>query len=157
MPQEAPVKPLLTDTIEAGKRWLLARVDHGDHCPLCGQMAKVYKRKINATMARTLITLWNVAERDFAHGPSLPGDTHEISQLVWWGLVEEESRARPDGGQAGWWRITDAGISFVMGTASVPKYARIYDGRRLGHEGDPVDIKDALGTKFSYEDLMRGV
>lgn len=151
------MKPAITDTIQAGKVWLISKLDNGEHCPLCGQMAKIYKRKINATMARTLITLWRSAGGEFAHGPSLPGDTHEISQLVWWGLVEEEARVRPDGGRAGWWRMTDKGIAFVRGGLNVPKYAKIYDGRVLGFDGDPVTVRDCLGSKFDYSELMRGI
>lgn len=140
------------------KTWLRSRLEKGERCPLCTQHAKIYKRKINSTMARTLITLWRTADFDFAHGPSLPGDTHEISQLVWWGLVEEESRVRPDGGRAGWWRITSRGARFVKGLITVPKYAEIYDSRLL--KLDPttmVTIKDALGSRFNYSELMSGV
>lgn len=147
----------LTDTIAAGKAWLLARLDAGEHCPLCGQMAKMYRRKINATMARTLITFYRTAGMDFFHAPELAGDTHEISQLVWWGLVEEEARARPDGGRAGWWRVTTKGRAFVLGVLNVPKYAKIYDSKVYNLEGDPITIKDALGSKFSFQELMFGV
>lgn len=147
----------VNDTIAQGKAWLRARLDKGDHCPLCNQMAKMYKRKINSTMARALINLWNLCGRSFGHGPSLPGDSHEISQLVWWGLIEEESRIRPDGGRAGWWRITDKGELFVTGQLNVPKYAKIYDGNVFGLEGDPTNIQDALGSKFNYEELMEGI
>lgn len=140
------------------KEWLRERVDDGEYCPLCTQYAKVYRRKINSTMARALIALWrHDARPEFTHGPSLPGDTHELSQFAWWGLIEEEKVKRPDGGRAGFWRLTNEGEAFVRGQMTVQKYARIYDGRCLGLDGDPVSIQDALGNKFNYDDLMRGI
>ena len=36
----------------------------------------------------------------------------------------------------------------------VQKYARIYNDCCLGLEGDLVGIRDALGTKFDYDELM---
>lgn len=77
--------------------------------------------------------------------------------MVHWGLIEEEPIVRPDGGRAGWWRITPFGQQFVLGNSTVPKYARLYDGRCLGLEGVPVTIRDCLGTKFNYADLMAGI
>lgn len=130
-------------------------VDQGHPCPCCTQFAKVYRRKINATMARALISLWRTSDHQFVHAPSLPGDTHEMSQLVWWGLIAEEAARREDGGRAGWWRVTDLGERFVLCQARVPKYARIYDGRCLGVHGDLVSIRDCLGDRFDYGELMR--
>lgn len=129
-------------------------VDEGAHCPCCTQFAKVYKRSINSTMARCLITIWRAAPFDFVHVPSLPGDTHEVSQLAWWGLVEEELKVRLDGGRAGWWRITEHGKRWLHGSATVPRYARIYDHRLLNLVGDPITAEDALGTKFDLRQLM---
>lgn len=133
-------------------------LDEGHKCPVCTQHAKIYRRKINSTMARTLITMFrNGAERSFVHTPSLPGDTHEASQLAWWGLAEEEKVRRPDGGRAGWWRLTEQGSAFVQGLVKVQKYAKIYDSRLLRLDGELVTIRDVLGSRFNYDELMQGV
>ena len=81
-------------------------------------------------------------------------DNREESKLRYWGLTEEEHTLRPDGGRAGWWRVTTKGETWVLNKALVPKYARIYDGRCLGLLGDPITIVDALGDKFNYRELM---
>src|SRR5262245_49532678 len=100
----------------------------GANCPCCTQFTKVYQRKINSTMARALITLYRAAPvGTFVHAPSLPGDTHEMSQLEWWKLIEEESVRRPDGGRAGWWCATYLGSQFVRRLILLPKYARVFD------------------------------
>jgi hypothetical protein len=147
-----------TQPLNEIRDFLIDNVEEGVHCPACTQMAKVYRnRKVSGTMAKTLITLWRHAGMDYAHGPSLPGDTHEISQLAWWGLVEEERVLREDGGRAGWWRLTEHGRAFVLARATIPKYARVYDSRFLNLRGKPVTIRDALGSKFDYRELMEGL
>jgi len=158
----------LTDsnTLGDAKEWLRERVqERGAKCPCCKQMAKIYRRKLNAGMAQTLIRMYKHVRFDesqcnmnaFMHVPSLPGDNHEASQLVWWGLIAEERREREDGGRAGWWRITYSGRLFVNGHVRVRKYAHVYDGVCLKLDGPEVNIRDCLGSKFNYDELMRGV
>lgn len=134
-------------------------VNDGHRCPVCTQFAKVYKRKINSTMARDLIALYRAAGRDWAYLPDVRKQSgsrsnREESKLRFWSLIEEEPSVRPDGGRAGYWRVTTFGEAFVLGRLKVPKYARIYDDRLLGHEGEEVTIHDALGAKFFYDELM---
>jgi hypothetical protein len=145
-------------TLGTARDWLRARVEEGAYCPCCTQFAKVYKRKITSPMARGLIKQHRLVGRDYAHSAELvKSETHEFSQLSWWGLVEELAERRGDGGKAGWWRITELGNLFVRNLAQLPKYARVYDGRRLNLViGERVSIQGALGTKFDYSDLMRG-
>lgn len=150
----------VNDTIAAGKKWLQARLAKGEKCPLCNQNAKLYKRKINSGMAKALISMHL---HTGAFGKSgwvyLPGISHlwqgrDEAGLRYWGLIEESTEPREDGGRAGWWRVTERGRLFVLDGTTVPTYALIYDGKVMGYEGDPVGIRDALGSKFSYAELM---
>lgn len=142
-------------SLGAAKAWLLERLEEGATCPCCTQFSKVYKRKINSTMARALITLYLSSDgEEFVHTATLPGDTHEMSQLSWWGLVLEERLLRPDGGRAGHWRLTHKGRLFVLGSVTVPARARVYDGRVLSLVGQQVTIEDCLGSRFNYTELM---
>lgn len=156
---EEPLTEFTDDmTLAEARELLRGMVAEGATCPVCRQKAKVYRRKINSTMARSLIVAArHSSDGAFFHAPSLPGDTHEFSQLSWWGLVVEESTARPDGGRSGWWCLTPAGRRFVHGGHVVWKYVNIYDGRVLSNDGSLVTIRDCLGSKFNYEELMRGV
>lgn len=145
-------------TLQQARDLLRTLVEEGAKCPCCTQMAKVYRRKLNSSMARTLITMYrHGAEHRFVHSPSLPGDTHEASQLQWWGLVEEERALREDGGRTGWWRLTPRGTAFVQAEATTYSHARIYDSRCLGLTGGQVLIGDCIGNRFSYRELMAGV
>lgn len=157
--------PLFDDgmTLGEAKDWLRDRLDEGARCPCCDQFAKVYKRRIHATMARELIIMYRASEAgEYVYLPALldtskhGGDT---IKMVFWGLIEEDTETVPKNGakRAGWWRLTDRGRRFVLGFEPVPKYARVYDGRCLGFEGEHVTITDALGAKFDYQLLMQGL
>lgn len=149
-------------TLQEARDKLRELVEHGHRCPCCTQFAKVYKRKVNSTMARGLIDIYRNAGIEWCHVRSLrssshAGDNREESKLRYWGLLEEETDRRGDGGRSGWWRVTPEGEEWVLNRSSVLKYALLYDGRCLGHRGELVTIKDALGEKFRYDDLMAGL
>lgn len=140
-------------TLREARDDLRGLVEAGHQCPACSQMARVYRRPINATMAAALIALYK-AGPGAHHGPGLPGDTHEISQLAWWGLVADEQVTRPDGGRAGWWSITETGKQFVTGSLMVSRYVHVYDSRVMRRSGKLVGIETCLGDRFSYRELM---
>jgi hypothetical protein len=152
-----------TDTIDEStavaeaRAWLRERVDHGERCPVCTQLAKVYRRSITSRSARSLIALYRAVGRDWGHLPTILRDKQaDEAKMAYWGLIEEERVRRPDGGRAGWWRVTAAGQEWLQGHSTVPKYARIYDGRCLGLEGPETTIHEALGTRFNLAELMAG-
>lgn len=144
-------------TLEDAQDWLRENVDDGARCPCCTQFAKVYRRKINAGMARALVIMWSLNGTDWFY---LPDITHkwqgrDESNLRHFGLIEEAGERRPDGTRKGWWHVTNLGASFVRGHTSIAKYARIYDGRCLGlDETETVTIHDALGDRFRLDELM---
>lgn len=138
------------------KQWLRDRVEDGAECPCCTQYAKVYRRKINSGMARALINQWRAAGQQLVHTKDLwLKFSKEAAQLQWWGLIAQDQTPRDDGGQSGWWNITDLGADFIRNRLSVPKYAYVYDGRLLRLDtSKSVNIIDCLGTRFDYQELM---
>jgi len=141
------------------REWLRERVEHGARCPLCTQYAKVYERKLNSRMARQLITFWRKCGSgpDFHYAPDvLDGDgTGDFAKLVYWELIEPLEGERDDGStRVGWWRVTDDGAQFVLGRVVVPKHARVYDSQCLKVTGELVGIRDCLGERFNYRELM---
>lgn len=148
-------------SLRAAKDWLRDQVfEGGAQCPCCGQYAKVYKRQINAGMARSLILMYRAGqevEGGWVYVPRVAGSrSREEGKLAYWGLVEESDEPREDGGRAGWWRVTGLGKAFVRDRHRVQKYALVYDGRVLGFEGPQIGILDALKTRFRYDELMLG-
>ena len=149
--------------LEEAKAWLRDRVDDGERCPCCGQLAKVYKRRMTAFTARAMIAMYRHHRDDYVQMPDLirrhlPNQTQGgyATLGLYWQLIEEEKQRRPDGGRAGWWKLTEDGVRFVRGELTVPRYARIYDSRLLSYEGDMISIRETLGTNFDYDALMRG-
>jgi hypothetical protein len=137
--------------------WLRERVKHGAECPCCAQYAKVYRRKINASMAVGLIRMYRMADTDWVHVPDLNLPGGDLLKTRYWGLIEShpEITEREDGSKrVGIWRLTGIGERFVLGGFAVPKYAHIYANRALNYSGPPVSIREALGDRFDYRELM---
>jgi hypothetical protein len=154
------VPPDLDATLGEVRDWLRARVEKGTHCPACEQYAKVYRRQIYAGMVRALILMYregDFARRLYVHVPSIdPARGGDVAKLEHWGLIEEERTVRTDGGRAGYWRVTRRGEDWINRRTTVPKYARVYNGRLLSLTGRAVTIDDALSGVFSLSDLMSG-
>lgn len=147
-------------TLAQAREELRARVTDGAVCPCCTQYAKVYRRKITSQVARVLIAMHRDAGTGWVHLPTLiERKGADEAKARYWGLIEaSEDDVREDGSpRVGWWRLTPAGEAFVLDRLRVPKYAHIYDGRCLSlDDTETVSIRDALGTRFDYRDLMAG-
>ena len=155
----APARPpSRSDTVGYARRWLSGRLDAEDptDCPTCGRHARVYRRKLHATIARGLISLYRDGEPHpgWTHTPSLPGDTHEISHAAYWQLIEAAPQRRNDGGRAGYWRLTGNGTRFVQGQLVIHPVVLVFDGTARGWEGTLTDIRGCLGDRFDYNELM---
>jgi hypothetical protein len=134
----------------------------GVECPCCGQLARLYRRKLNSQMARFLCRLFAAtidnprAEwfhvRDFleetGHKASSDG-----SYLAHWKLVEPKP-LRPGSPSSGFWRITQAGMEFARGNITVASHAFIFNGRCDGFASTQISIHKALDNKFDYAELM---
>lgn len=136
--------------------------DKGYVCPCCGQFVKRYFRKLNANMAITMIALFRKKKFGFikveefmrVNGYQRSGD---FPYLVHWGLLEKMTGERIDGSKKnGFYKLTEKGRQFVLEQIIVPQTLIIYNGKCEGFEGREISIKDALGKKFDYHELMKG-
>jgi hypothetical protein len=148
-------------TLEEIKKWLQERLENGVDCPCCGQFAKIYKRKLNSSMARGLIVLVKLNRRDPIHIPSVFTEyrvcaSNDGALLRHWNLIEEVPGVRDDGSaRVGYYLVTDLGRKFVAGKVRVPAYAYIYNSKLLHlDDEETVNIREALGERFHYEELM---
>jgi hypothetical protein len=148
-----------TDAVKFVHDYIWKHRDKGVVCPGCAQYAKLYKRKINAGMVKSLRAMYS---RGGTTGwVTVPEATdrrsREEGKLAYWDLITEYPGGRPDGGRAGYWRVTEKGRQFLFDEITVPKYAEVYAGVVLRHYGVPVNVRTALTTKFNYDDLMAGL
>ena len=136
--------------------------DKGYNCPCCGQYVRRYYRKLNCNMAVTMIALFRKKKFGFikveefmrVNGYQRSGD---FPYLVHWGLLEKMTGKRDDGSSKnGFYKLTDKGRQFVTEQITVPQTLIWYNGRAEGFEGREIGIRDALGKKFDYQELMKG-
>jgi hypothetical protein len=151
-------------TLKEAKDWLRARLDKGERCPCCQQLAKMYERKLYSSLAAALIYFYrNFDHSKFHHKSELLKNKNlattfgggDFAKLSLWGLIEEKPKgATEDKRTSGYWKITQKGVDFVLRKSQLPSHVRIYDGRIFGFKGSHVSIVDCLKEKYSYEELM---
>lgn len=149
-------------TLSEAHKWLKDRVEDGVVCPCCAQFAKIYKRKLNSSMARGLLVLVRLDENGPIHIPSIftaqrVCAANDGSLLRHWGLIEEVPGVRDDGStRVGYYTVTDLGRKFAAGSVRVPAYIYLYAARLVdSNDHATVDIREALGKRFHYEELMQ--
>jgi hypothetical protein len=138
----------------------------GYRCQHCGSYVKRYRRKLTSSMAAALLLfhkeLVKNRRADWIHfqsflstlnlKPGLASSLHGgmTAMLRFWGLLEKHPQFR------GQFRITRQGHQFVQGKIKVPKYAHIYNNRKLKDEGPEVEFQETLSSdnKFDYNELM---
>jgi len=155
--------------LEGAKAFVQTNLRDGVTCPCCGQLCKIYKRKLNSTMALALVLIYQFFKTHkhadwlhvaaflvkVKHDSSIAGG--DVVKLRYWGLLERAAGDRPDGSdRIGRYKITDLGKRFVEKAAAVPKYVYLYNQLLLRLSEETITITDALGDRFSYTKLMTG-
>lgn len=147
-------------TIEEAKKYLRENFEEGAECPCCGQFVKSYKRSISGAMAYGLLLVY----KEQGESDSWVDTTTlfqqrmfaDFAKLRFWKLIEKLDGERADGSRRiGLWRLTEEGKLFVKEQIRVPKYAVVYNNKWLDYEGEPVSIRNCLGKKFDYAEIMQ--
>jgi len=151
-------------TLKEAKDFLRKNFDEGADCPCCGQFVKLYKRKITSSMAQGLIVISKRNEvGEYFHLLTFfknikftqAGIAGDLSKLRWWGLLEMQEGTREDGNpNTGYYCLTKNGKLFVGGLLKVKKYVFIYNNVVRSKSDEFTDIKECLGDKFNYDDLI---
>lgn len=131
-------------------------------CACCGQHVSVYKRTINGPACSVLIIMYKFFGKEYVHVQKdfakrgVVAPAMDYIQLSRWGLIEPKTSERdPEAKDAGYWRVTDIGERFIKCLHTVPKHAFVYNNKTYAWSHEVVNIKQALGTKFSYEELFK--
>jgi hypothetical protein len=150
-----------TTTIKEAKEWLIKNAQEGAVCPCCSQYVKIYKRKLNSGMARTLV--WIVRSTDSYEwievakkAPKYVLRSNEHGKLAHWGLVEQQPSTSAKAKNSGIWRATPDGIEFVYKKIDVPSHVFLYNNKVLRFSDTRTTIEEALGKNFDYQELMKG-
>lgn len=151
----------LFDTLLQAKANLEANLDKGGACPCCGQHAQRYRRKLNSGMARALVEIWlrQKNTRRWVRVEVLVAALRvspELGKLRWWGLVETKENDDAKKRTSGSWRLTEKGQAFLRDLVKVPSHAVVFNNQLERLEGKEIGIREALGSKFDYAELMAG-
>lgn len=142
--------------LSAVRDWLFERIDEGADCPACDRFARIHPRPVNAGMVRMLATMWRKAGLEWFYMPDVRDwNGRDEAMLRYWDLIEEATNlTRPDGGHAGWWRVTAQGRDYLYGRLTIDKYAHVYNGEVRYYSGPQVSVSDAVKRKFDLAALL---
>lgn len=160
------------ETILEAKAYLKNQTEQGKgyKCPACAQFVQVYKRKINANAARSLILMFNESakyEEDY-HKPwkwihiqkmfaekGLRATAMDYIQLSRFRLIEKSKEPAKDGKKDnGIWRLTPEGAGFALNRNTIPAYALVYNNKTIGWANAKVKITECLKEKFKYDEII---
>ena len=152
-------------TLESARDELRGKLEQGSTCPCCGQFAKLYRRKIHASMAMSLIALYRLSTdgrewidildvADMVHQLKTVNATADFAKLAYWGMIEAKTNDDESRRTSGMWRITDNGRRYVERRSGALRYALVYNGELQGFDGGLAGIDEALGSRFNYSELM---
>lgn len=152
--------------LDAAKAFVQQHLRDGVTCPACGQFCKVYRRKLNSTMAYALCLIYTHfrlhPEHPWIHVASFLVDVKrdssvaggDVVKLKHWGLLERAPGDGDDGSDRGRYRMTDLGRKFVEGKIAVPRCVYLYNQALLRLSEEMTTIQEALGDRFRYDELM---
>ena len=143
-------------TLGDARRLLQDLYGNGERCPCCTQWAQIYKRSINTGMVKALQEIAaNGGADHYVHTSDLAqcNKSGEVAKLAYWGLLEDEGALRADGGRAGYWKITEKGVGYLAGHAACERYALLYDGNVIGHEGPLLTLGQSSSKDFKLDKL----
>lgn len=149
------------NTIQEAKQHLRDNFHKGVACPCCGQFVKLYRRTLYDRMAFGLIRLYGLSGgipgKPF-HVREIYNDEHpgDFAKLAYWDLIEEQIRPGTNKKSSGEWVLTEQGRAFVEG-GTVSKAVYIYNNLLYRTDPEQIKIKQALGEKYDYAELMNSI
>ena len=159
-----PIVSTLTDsdTLKEAKAFLRENWEAGATCPCCTQNVKKYPRPIHGSMAYLLIRLYKLDRNnpDYYHVTQIydkgkSNGSDDFSKFQVWGMIEQRTKEDGQKGRtSGYWKITEKGRQWVRGEITVPSHAYMFNKKCYGFSEDGVTIREALGIKFDYEELI---
>lgn len=102
-------------------------------CALCGAKTVEYRHGLNRLLVRALQIAWRVSEAGAHQFKVSDNEAFSYSErcnfqkLRYWGFVRRAMNTQGEP-KEGWWHLTDAGLDFLRGDATAPRYVRTLRG-----------------------------
>lgn len=157
-----------TTTLQEVKDWLNAKFGIvPTECPACRQNVHKYPRPIHGSMVKLLIELYRLdrQKQDYYHVSDIykaltkkKNGSDDFSKFSRWGMIVQKKKMPGQLGRtSGYWAITPKGRDFVEGKIRVPRAVYMFNKISRGFTPETVDVKEALGSVFDYEQMMAGL
>lgn len=145
-------------TLAEAKKILRDNWESGVDCPCCGQRVKKYRRNLTTSMMLGLIDLYKKADGTVTKGVHIKDIHHvnggEFAQMKRWGLIDDEFYDGSEKRTSGMWHLTYQGKLFAEGKDVAPAYVYTYNGKTIEVAPRQVSIRQAIGKKFNYQEMM---
>lgn len=126
------------------------------NCSCCGRRVKAYQKKLQAKMVVYLIELVAayIRSKGWVNITTLPSYETEKQRadyvaLIYWGMLtfneDEKNEFRP----------TKDGYDFVRGVVQIPSHCFQFNGEIFGYSKAMVDVRQVLGDKYDYDELIK--
>ncbi len=148
------------ETIKEAKQYLRQNFDKGEAvgCPCCGQLVKRYKRKLGSPQTKALILLYKLNQNsDWVHIREIVKEVNvhgDFAKMLHWKVIEQLPNDSPQKKNSGLWKITELGKQFVKGEILLPSHVYLFDSKFIGYSDTTTSVKQSLGKKFNYAELM---
>ena len=146
------------ETLEEAKQYLRDNWIEGAECPCCKQKVKLWSKPLIGTAVADLIRLNKLWQKNgvAVHISEFTKQRSNFYTLVYWGFivkgdVEIDGKKR----SSGYWLPTIKGGKFIDNEVTVQSYADTYNNKVIRFTGKQIGVKEALGKKFDYEELMK--
>ena len=152
-------------TLAEAKAYLRENFEKGCRCLACGQMVKLYRRKLTSSMAYGLCIIRKQKEvgeefhlldffKEIKNVPA--GIAGDLPKMRFWGLIEPKDDAKEDGNpNSGFYSLTTAGKLFADNQTKINKYLFLYNNKVQSRSDEMTTISECFKDKFNYEELMK--
>lgn len=150
-------------SVPEAREFVIIGREQGVRCPVCGQMCKVYCRRLNHICGKGLIWLCGEYRKmgsvGYVHMPTKAPKTivskgGEFARLKYWGLAIEKVNDETGKRCSGLWAPTQRGFDFIENRLELPSHVFLYLGKAIGFSTTQISIREALGHHFDYQELM---
>jgi hypothetical protein len=152
-------------TLEEARDYVDRHREFGVVCPCCDQKVRLTPYRMDSSIAASLLWLVQTSPNHrpdgWVHVPTEAPDwvitSRSYSKARFWGLLEKKPKTRFEKKKrtSGMWRPTQKGIDFIMGKIKIPSHVYTFNRVVKNVSAEDVDIYQALGTEFDYEELMK--
>jgi hypothetical protein len=147
----------MTETLNEAKQFLRENWERGVRCPCCNRIVKLNPYVIGKGHALVLIEMYKNWREWINVNKDIKPEGRNFSEAKHWHLIEAMPNDDPTKHTSGIWRLTEEGKQFVRGEITVPAKKYVFNDKVYRTSTKEINIEQALGKKFNYQELMEGV